>query len=375
VKVSHLEAFHIAVDFVEPYHLSKPYGTQHEAHAVILEVHTDEGVVGVGEADPLLPFTDETVDSVMETLAEDLAPVVVGADPRAVGAVTALMAAAAPEAATARGAVDMALHDIVGKTLNLGVHALLGCVQRREIPLLFGVSSGPAAQSIATIEAEFDRGHRCFMLKMGADGIDADIERMITVRDHFGDRISLLADANQGWALDEAVQFLERTRQAAPDLLEQPLPRDEIEAAARLRRDFTVSLSADEGVSSVEDAAVLIGAGAADVFSIKVSKHGGIRPSWIIAEMAAAFGVGCLMNSMLEFGVSQAASLQLGCTLSNLVPLGHAYGSVLRLSDDVTDFADNIEDGVVALPDRPGLGVELNRDKLQRYARRQLSIG
>lgn len=372
--ISHLEAFHVAVDFVEPYHLSKHYGTQHEAHAVILEVHTDEGIVGVGEADPLLPFTDETIESVMGALKEEMAPVVMGRDPRAVGEVTALIEAAAPQHPTARGAVDMALHDIIGKALGVPVHTMFGRVQTREIPLLFGVGSAPISETIATIETEIRRGHRCFMLKMGAEGIDADVERMIAVRHHFGDRISLLADANQGWSPEEATHFLQATAAAPPDLLEQPVHRDEVAAVARLRGNFGVPLSADEGVMGVEDAAALIEAGAVDVFSIKVSKHGGLRPSWLITQMAAAFGVGCLMNSMLEFGVSQAASLQLGCTLPNLVPLGHAYGSVLRLCDDVTDFADNIEDGVVTLPDRPGLGVELNREKLERYARGHLVV-
>ncbi len=90
--------------------------------------------------------------------------------------------------------------------------------------------------------------------------------------------------------------------------------------------------------------------------------------------MADGFGVQCLMNSMLEFGITQAASLQLGCTLSNLMDLGHAYGSVLRMSDDITDFAQNISDGVVTVPWRAGLGVTLNEEKLKKYTTDYLNL-
>ena len=129
-------------------------------------------------------------------------------------------------------------------------------------------------------------------------------------------------------------------------------------------------MSADESVESISDAATLIRELAVDVFSIKVSKNGGLDKSKQIAQMADGFGLKCLMNSMLEFGISQAASLQ----LANLADLGHAYGSVLRMSDDITDFAKNISRYVVTVPSEPGLGVALNEDKLRKYTTDYLKI-
>ena len=90
--------------------------------------------------------------------------------------------------------------------------------------------------------------------------------------------------------------------------------------------------------------------------------------------MASGFGLKCLMNSMLEFGITQAASLQLGCTLSNLLDCGHAYGSALRMSDDITDFDQNISQGIVTVPTEPGLGVNLKEDKLSRYTIDRLKV-
>ena len=91
--------------------------------------------------------------------------------------------------------------------------------------------------------------------------------------------------------------------------------------------------------------------------------------------MAQAFGLKVLMNSMFDFGITQAASLQLGCVLPNLLDMGHAYMSVLRMSDDVTDFAKNISESIATVPTEPGLGVKLDEDKLKRYTQDYLKIG
>jgi muconate cycloisomerase len=90
--------------------------------------------------------------------------------------------------------------------------------------------------------------------------------------------------------------------------------------------------------------------------------------------MADGFGLKCLMNSMLEFGITQAASLQLGSTLSNLMDIGHAYGSVLRMSDDVTDFGRNISEAVVTVPTTSGLGVAIDEEKLKKYTVEHLNL-
>jgi muconate cycloisomerase len=212
------------------------------------------------------------------------------------------------------------------------------------------------------------------MLKMGTLPIADEIKRVVAVRKRFGDEIKIIVDANQGWDLVEALEFIDGVRDYRPDLIEQPTDRKEIDSLKYLRDRAPCALSADESVASISDAATLIRELAVEVFSIKVSKNGGLDKSKQIAQMADGFGLKCLMNSMLEFGISQAASLQLGCTLPNLADLGHAYGSVLRMSDDMTDFAKNISRSVVTVPSEPGLGVALNEDKLKKYTTDYLKI-
>ena len=374
MKITVLELFHISIPFAKPYHLSKLYGTLHDAHAVILKIHTDKGIIGLGEADPMVPFTKESPDDVMTVINETIAPYLIGRDPARIAMLEADLDRSVQGNLTARGAVNMALYDIIGKAKDIPVHTLLGGLRHAKVPLLFGVSSGTPDQDITTIEEQVNLGCRCYMLKMGTLPIADEIKRVAAVRNRFGDEIKIIVDANQGWDLVEALEFIDGVCNCQPDLIEQPIDRKEIDNLKYLRDRATCALSADESVESISDAATLIKESAVDVFSIKVSKNGGLDKAKQIAQMADGFGLKCLMNSMLEFGISQAASLQLGCTLPNLADLGHAYGSVLRMSDDITDFAKNISRSVVTVPAEPGLGVALNEDKLKKYTIDYLKI-
>ena len=374
MKITNLELSHISIPFAQPYKLSKTYGTLHEAHAVIFRVFTDEGIVGLGEADPMSPFTAETPASVMTVTRDMIAPHLIGQDPNRIAMVESTLDDVIDGNLTARGAVNMALYDIIGKANDLPVHTLIGGRRHATLPLLFGVGSGTPDETIAAIQAQMETGCRCFMIKMGALPIADEIKRVMAVKEQFGDQISIIIDANQGWEVAEAIEFIDGIHGCQPDLIEQPIKRGDMEGLKRIHEHSPFLLSADESVTTISDAAELIQEKAVDVFSIKISKNGGLDKSRQIAQMADGFGLQCLMNSMLEFGISQAASLQLGCTLSNLVDLGHAYGSVLRMSDDITDFDQNISTGVVTVPSASGLGVSLDDEKLKKYTQDYLNL-
>jgi muconate cycloisomerase len=374
MKITNIELSQISIPFAQPYKLSKTYGTLYEAHAVIFRVFTDEGIVGLGEADPMSPFTAETPASVMNITRDVIAPHLIGQDPKRIAIVESTLDDVIDGNLTARGAVSMALYDIVGKANDLPLHTLLGGRLHNKMPLLFGVGSGTPEETIAVIQAQMETGCRCFMIKMGALPIADEIKRVIAVKEQFGNDISIIVDANQGWEVTEAIEFIDGIHGYQPDLIEQPIKRGDMEGLKHIHEHSPVLLSADESVTTVSDAATLIRENAVDVFSIKVSKNGGLDKSRQIAQMADGFGLQCLMNSMFEFGISQAASLQLGCTQSNLMDLGHAYGSVLRMSDDITDFGQNISEAVVTVPSASGLGVTLDEEKLKKYTTDYLSL-
>jgi L-alanine-DL-glutamate epimerase-like enolase superfamily enzyme len=374
MKITGLELFHISIPFAKPYKLSKVYGTRYDAEAVVLKVHTDTGIVGLGEADPLNPFTDETPATIMVVVRDLIAPYLMGRNPTHISAIESDLDMRVHGNLLARGAVNMALFDIVGKANNVPAHMLLGGLYQAQLPLLGGIGSGTPEEDARAIEQQIEDGHQTIMIKMGALPISDEIQRMIAAHETFGDRIKIIVDANQGWTVAETLQFIDGIGSRRPDLLEQPIDRHDISGLKRIHSRVPCLLSADEGVASTHDAAALIRARAVDAFSIKVSKNGGLGKAQKISHTADAFGLKILMNSMLEFGITQAASLQLGCVLPNLLDMGHAYMSVLRMADDITDFAKNISRSVVTVPSEPGLGVALNEDKLKKYTKDYLKV-
>jgi len=142
----------------------------------------------------------------------------------------------------------------------------------------------------------------------------------------------------------------------------------------RLKAYSDVPISADESLFTIHDAVELIRKKAVDVFSIKITKHGGIYKAKEIVTLAKNFGIKCLMNSMLEEGVAQAASLQLGISSSNLVDFGHAYFSPLRLDDDITNYSELIGNGWVNITKRPGLGIIPIDNKIGKYLQDEFVI-
>lgn len=374
MKITGVELFHISIPFARPYKLSRVYGTRLDAEAVIIKVHTDEGIVGLGEADPLNPFSEETPATVMVVTRDQLAPQLLGQNPTHITAIESNLDVAVHGNLLARGAVNMALFDIAGKANDVPAYMLLGGLYQSKLPLLSPVGSGTPEEDAASIQQGIDDGYQTVMIKMGALPIADEIQRMIAAHDKFGGQIKIIVDANQGWTVTETMRFIDGIGSSRPDLLEQPITRHDISGLKRIHSRAPCLLSADEGVASASEAVALIRAQAVDAFSIKVSKNGGLSKARKIAETADAFGLKILMNSMLEFGITQAASLQLGCVLPNLLDMGHAYMSVRRMSDDITDFGQNISQAVVTVPPGPGLGVCLDEDKLKKYTKDYLKV-
>jgi L-alanine-DL-glutamate epimerase-like enolase superfamily enzyme len=374
MKIKCVELFHISVPFAVPYKLSKKYGTLTHAHAVVFKVHTDSGIVGLGEADPMNPFTEETPASVMMVAKDHIAPLLLGKDPREIPRIESELDQMVSGNLTARGAINMALFDIKGKACNLPVYSLIGGLYHKQLPLLGAIGSGTPEEDKVAIGNLMNEGHTTVMIKMGTLPIEKEIKRMISAREWFGKEIFFVVDANQAWSVFETLAFIDGCRGYLPDLIEQPVAYYDIHGLKRIRDTSPVPISADESLMTTHDAQTLIRERAVDVMSIKVSKNGGIRKAKLIADSLGLFGYQCLMNSMLEFGITQAASLHIGCTLNNLIPAGHAYGSVLRMSDDITDFEKNISHGTVMVPKESGLGVALNEEKLKKYTKSYLKI-
>lgn len=371
-RVVHAEVFLVEAPFVTPYKLS--YGARAISSAVMLKLTDSDGYEGWGEANPYQPFTKESPEDALRVLVDVLLPATMAFPAPEPGAVDAKLDSLVDHHLCAKGAISMALLDLLGKRLRVPLSTLLGGALRRTLPVLWPLSNGTPDDDIAVIEERSAQGFVTFMLKMGSAPVIDEVRRVHILEDRYGDRITFIADANQGWNRIDSQQFLSGIRGTRLAFLEQPLPQDDLEGMAILAKSNTIPISADEPVTGLKDAAQIARLGSAAIFSIKSSKNGGPLRAQRIAAVAKAFGIRCYMNSMLEFGITQAASLQHAVTIENLVDVGHAYMSTLRLAEDPTNFSGFVQNGVVHLPTGHGLGVHVNEEHVYRMAVAQFHL-
>jgi muconate cycloisomerase len=338
---------------------------------VIVELRLANGVTGIGEAATLggPRWSEESVESIKATIDTYLAPVLIGARADCFVAARSRMDEAAKRNNAAKGAVESALFDAVGKTLSVPAVQLLGGVVRESIPVLWTLASGDPGQEIEEAEKKIAaRLHNTFKVKIGAQTPEADMARMRRLAGALEGRATLIVDANQAWDETTALRCLPILAEIGVTLVEQPLPAWNLQGMARLRARSTVPLMADECVFSTHDMLDVARAGAADVVSLKLVKHGGLLATREVAAVASAAGIGLYGGCLLESSIGAAAHLQVFAGLRDLARGCEHFGPQILTGDLVTEPL-HFKDFHIHLPTGPGLGVTLDPEQLRRYAR------
>src|SRR6185437_4898453 len=281
---------------------------------VVLRVHTDEGLVGLGEVSCTPNWSGEDQGTAIHLIERYLAPRLVGEDPRDIERLSRLMARVVANNSFTRAGIEMALWDILGKACGMPLYRLWGEAQRERIPTKFSVS-GLAPDRAAAIAAwAVDQGFTAMKVKVGGD-LAEDLRRVAAVREAVGRDVRLGVDANGGWAPWVAIEAVRRLQSLDVWFLEQPTSPNELTWMAQVRARSPIPVLADESVNTAYDAMAAIRANAADAFSIYVGKAGGLMGARRIATLAEAGGLACTIGSNLEMGIATAAMIHLGMVL------------------------------------------------------------
>ena len=338
---------------------------------VIVELRLANGVIGIGEAATLggPRWSEESVESIKSTIDTYLAPLLIGTPANRFIAARSLMDGAAKRNNAAKSAVETALFDAVGKSLQVPAVQLLGGVVRDSVPVLWTLASGDPVQEIEEANGKIAaRLHNTFKVKIGAQSPEADMARLHRLAAALEGRARLIVDANQAWDESTSLRCLPILADIGVTLVEQPLPAWNIQGMARLRARSTVPLMADESVFSSHDMLDIAQAGAADVVSLKLVKHGGLLATRDVAAVAQAAGIGLYGGCLLESSIGAAAHLHVFAGLCDLGWGCEHFGPQILTGDLVTEPL-LFRDFHVHLPAGPGLGVSLNPSQLRRYAR------
>jgi L-alanine-DL-glutamate epimerase-like enolase superfamily enzyme len=337
---------------------------------VLVRIETDEGVTGIGEAPVDVGFFGHTVEEVRVAVDDYLGPHLVGKDPFDREYLMGLIDYRGNSCAKA--GIDLALHDLMGKALNVPVSTLIGGRHIDRIPVAVEIAGGPPD---AMAEACLDfmaKGVRAFKPKIGHEP-RADADRLLAIREAVGPEVSIRADANQGYTPKEAIALcrLAEKHGVGLELLEQPVSAWDLQGMALVRRSVDTLIEADEGCYSIHDAVQIVRHEAADVLNIKIAKAGGLYQAKKIAAIAEAAGLQCVLGTAFGLGIEMAAKLHLAAatvTVDSAVEFTEiGLHENLLLAPHDSALALPLEDGCLPVPDGPGFGVTLAVDRVEAY--------
>jgi len=366
MKITGLKSTVVAVPTQEA--ADSEVSPRHDRVAVLVEVYTDQGLTGLGEA------PNPVGAEVTKTIIDSAEPLLVGEDPTQAEVIKKklythynLTHLHIHAACWALNGIDMALWDIVGKACRRPLYQIWGGAFRKRIEFYGQVDVASPAETAAQAAALVEEGYGTIYIKIGFDEQE-DLARIRAIREAIGPERKIRVDANQSWSVGEAVRIIRRLAEYDLEFVDQPVLMYNVDALATVRASVDVPIASHESSWTMYEAPNVLKQGAADVIHIDPRFDAGFMGARITAGMAEAAGVPVLTHSFGELGVAQSAYMHLiasapNCTLAN-------QSSYRRLADDIIQGGPlAFRDGCLDLPESPGIGVELDPEKVETYAR------
>lgn len=357
--IQQIEVYPVTLAYREPFRIAP--GASTESHNVVVRIITDYGVCGWGEASPSERVTGETAETVVKVL-DKIAPKLVGMCPLRIENIVELMDNLVAGNPSAKAAIDIALHDIFGKTVRKELYRVIGGYRTEVLTdITLGIKSPKEMAKDAAKAVK--RGFKALKVKVGVDP-EEDVERVRLIRETVGDDIQIRIDANQGWTPKQAIQALNKMTKYNIQFAEQPVPAEDLKGLIEVKRNSPIPVMADESVHSPEDAIRLIKAEAVDLINIKLMKSGGIHKARKIAAIAEAAGIPCMIGCMGESEIGIAAGAHLAAAVRNIQYAD--LDSDLLLKDKlVKKGGTKVKNSMRMFPKIHGLGIrELDTVKL-----------
>ncbi len=322
---------------------------------IIVEIHTDTGEVGFGEAPPTGAITGDTTGAIIGAFDEHIRKTLLGRDVDDFEDLTRDLQHCVVKNSSAKAAADIALWDLYGKKYGIPVYKMLGGA-RSHIVTDITISVNPPEEMARDALNAIARGYDTLKVKVGIDPT-LDVARLAAIRKAVGGAPRIRIDANQAWSPKQAVRLLNQMQEQGLDieLVEQPVKAHDLEGLKYVTDHSWVPVLADESVFSVEDALKVVELHAADLINIKLMKCGGLTNALKIATLAEVCGVECMIGCMLEAKVSVNAAVHLACA-RKIITRVDLDGPVL-CSEDPVEGGAVFNEKEITVSDAPGLGV------------------
>jgi o-succinylbenzoate synthase len=363
VKIARIRWAPFRIPFVRTYETARGRSSYRNGFIVMLE--TEAGHRGLGEAslDP-----SEAADAARSILPniESMARELIAADVADIDDVLEPHSVGDTADRAAHCAIETALADAGAREAGQPLAALLNdAPPRSTVPVNATIAEHSTTEAAAAALLAGAQGFGCIKLKVGMERtLEAEAERVRTIREVIGADVKLRLDANGAWDETIAIATIRNLELYEIELVEQPVPATDIEALGRVRDAVTTSIAADEAVFDYGSAATALKH--ADILVLKPARLGGLTVSRYIAKVAASAGIGAVVTTTIDTGIGTAAALHLAASLPD-DGRAHGLATASLLKDDLLVQPLAVERGYMTLPKGPGLGVELDEARAARY--------
>jgi muconate cycloisomerase len=362
LAIRRIDAIPVALPLKTPMKMSAE--TIASAQNLLVRIEAVDGTVGWGEAASAPTMTGDTQGGLVVAVRDHLAPMLIGKDAHDWPALRGGLHRALLGNGGAHSAVEMAVLDLTGRATGQRLIDLIARPRRNAVKPMWLLGNKTADEDIAEARARQNEGFEFFKLKIGVKPLAKEIAIALAVREALPNT-PLCADANCGLTLAAARAYAEKTRKAKLMFVEQPLAYDDVEGLRKLTHSTKVPIGVDEGIHSFADITTSAKAGASGV-SLKLIKLGGITAAVEAGKLCQRLGLSAnIAAKIAESSISSAAALHLACAVPKAdwgVSLTHFY-----LAEDIVRRPLPLKNGLVALPDAPGLGVEVDEAAVERF--------
>ncbi|MCG8546078.1 MAG: hypothetical protein MJE12_17915 [Alphaproteobacteria bacterium] len=333
---------------------------------VVVRVTAADGAVGISSIDPSArAASPNTAAELAAAVRDRIGPALIGEDPGNINRLFERASKLAPTQPAAIAAAELACVELVCRRMGIALHDYVGGAVLDEVLFNGWVGELPPEAAAAEAKRWQDAGFQSLKIKVGND-VAKDSNRVAAVREAVGSDMKLRMDANQQCNVQQALALCEAVKSCDMQLFEQPVPKDDLEGLAQVRRQGGIPIMADESISDHESLIRVVKADCADFVKFGITQAGGLTPSARMMATAEAAGLQVVMGHGFGLDPSTIAEIMLGATSHNILPGLECVGP-LKVTDTVATTRLDISRGSIALPSGPGLGIELDDEKLAQY--------
>ncbi|GAB3790553.1 o-succinylbenzoate synthase [Virgibacillus kimchii] len=359
IPIRHITLHKLKMRLKNPFVTS--FGTLQDKEFFITEAVDDRGHRGYGESVAFTSpwYTEETVKTNFHMMEDFLIPILKENEIKHPEEVSTLFSPIKRNN-MAKSALEGAIWDLYAKRENIPLAKALGGT-KKVVDVGISIGIQPLEELLKTIDYYVQEGYKRIKIKI-KPGFDVDVLRQ--VRKQFPDT-PIMADANSAYTLDD-VEHLKQLDDLNLMMIEQPLAHDDIVDHARLQEVMHTPICLDESIHSLEDARKAIELGSCKVINLKIGRVGGLTESKRIHDLCKEHDIDVWCGGMLEAGVGRAHNIAL-TTLSQFTMPGDTAGSSRYWEKDIITPEVTVKNGVIAVPDQPGIGYELDEKALANY--------